>query len=213
MSVYRSEAFTLKTYSFAELHKLVVFLTRGYGKVRAVAHGAKHTRSRFGSSLELLTRVQLTFQQKENQDLAVIQQCEIIQAFPAYQLSLELNLYFNYFAELLLELSREHADSETLFRLTAATLGASHAIPPALLARYFELWALRVEGVLPPLEEGLPADLAVKTRQMMRLPPERLKDFSLHPSENDTLEAYAGRLIEEHLERSLKTRRMLKQLL
>jgi hypothetical protein len=213
MSVYRSEAFTLKTYSFAELHKLVVFLTRNYGKVRAVAHGAKHTRSRFGSSLELLTRVRLTFQLKENQELAVLQECEIVQAFPAYRLSLELNLYFNYFAELLMEFSREHAESETLFRLTAATLGASHTVSPALLARYFELWALRLEGVLPPLEEGLPPELAPRARQMMRLPPEGLQDFVLQPSENDSLEAYAGSLIEQHLERPLKTKRMLKQIL
>jgi DNA repair protein RecO len=213
MSVYRSEAFALKNYPFNELHKLVVFLTRHYGKVRAVAHGAKHIRSRFGSSLELLTRVQLTFQQKENQDLAVIQQCEIVQAFPAYRLSLEINLYFNYFAELLMEFSHEHAESETLFRLTAATLEACHSVSPTLLARYFELWTLRLEGVLPPVEEGLPAELAVKARQMMRLPPGDLHTFSLETSENEALETYAGRLIEHHLERPLKTRRMLKQML
>ncbi len=213
MSVYQTEAFTLRTYPYAEIHKVVVFLTRDYGIVRGMAHGAKHSRSRFGSALEPLTQLRLTFQLRANQDLAVIQQTEIIRAFPAYRLSWEVNLHFSYFAELLSEFGNEQEPSEKLFRLTAAVLDACARIPIRMLARYFELWLLKLEGILPGLDQRLPAALAEKATAMMKLPPSQLDEVTLESEELDQLERFSQNLIEGHLEKALKTRKMLRELL
>jgi DNA repair protein RecO (recombination protein O) len=213
MSGHQSEALTLRTYPYAESHKIAVFLTRDFGKVRGVAYGAQKAKGRFSGALEPLTHVRLTFSQKENQDLASIKNCEIVKAFTAYQLSLEVNLHFSYFAELLVEFSREQEESELLFRLSLTVLEATQEVPIDLLARYFELWLLKLEGVLPSLPEKLPPALAEKVYAMMKVPAGELDRVELSGKENRRLESLSNQLIEYHLEKRLKTKKMLKQLL
>ncbi len=212
MNVHQSEALTLKTYPFAEANRIVVYLTRNYGQLRGVAHGARKPKSRFGSSLELLTHSKIVFYRKEHQELAVIQSAEIIKAYPSYELSWEVNLHFNYFAELLLEFSREEEESENLFRLGLAVLEACSSVPISILARYFELWLLKLEGVLPDLDRTFPG-VAEKVRGMMRVHPTDLAGFALSAEESKSLERLAGSLIESHLEKRLKSRALLNQLL
>ena len=213
MSVHQSEALTLRTYPYSESHKIAVFLTRDFGKVRGVAHGAIKPRSRFSGSLEPLTHIRLTFSRKEHRELAVIKNCEIVEAFPAYQLSWEVNLYFSYFAELLVEFSKEEEASELLFRLSLAVLKASQELPIDLLARYFELWILRLEGVLPPLDQKLSPELALKVSGMMKLQATELETVELSPEECKRLESLCSELVEYHLEKRLKTRKFLRELL
>ncbi|MFQ5928456.1 MAG: DNA repair protein RecO [Acidobacteriota bacterium] len=213
MNVHQSEALTLRTYPYAETHKIAVFLTRIFGKVRGVAHGAQGGKSRFGSSLEPLTHLRLSFSRKENQELAVIQSCEIIRALPAYQLTWEVNLHFSYFVELLTEFSKEQEESKMLFRLSLAVLQASRKAPIDLVARYFELWLLKLEGVLPGLEGKLPSALAAKTQDMMKLHPTQLHTINFSPAQSERLESLCGELVEYHLEKQLKTRKLLRELL
>lgn len=214
MSVFQSEAVTLRTYPYSEVHKIVVFLTRAHGLVRGIAHGAKKSsRNRFGGSLEPMTHVLATFSRKQNQDLAVVQECEIIRAFPAYQLSFEVNLHFGYFCELLQEVANEDEEAENLFRLILAVLGEIDKRPIELLARYLDLWVLRLEGVLPDLAELLPRELADKTSQLLKVHPSKLEPDTLSAGELKRLSRVAGGLLESHLEKRLKTRPMLDDLL
>ena len=213
MSGYQSEALTLRTYPYAESHKIAVFLTRSFGKVRGVAYGAQKAKGRFSGALEPLTHLRLTFSRKENQELASLKNCEILKVFPGYQLSLEVNLHFSYFAELLVEFSREEEESELLFRLSLAVLEATQKISIDRVARYFELWLLKLEGVLPSLEAKLPPTLAEKVYAMTKIPAAELETVQLSGEENRRLESLSGQLIEYHLEKRLKTKKMLKELL
>lgn len=213
MNTHQSEALTLRTYPYAESDKIVVFLTRDFGKVRGMAHGAKKSKSRFGSSLELLTHVQVTFYQKEHQELAVVQSCDIIRAFPAYQLKWEVNLHFSYFAELLFEFASEQEESENLFRLALAVLEASQKVDVEVLARYFELWLMKIEGILPQLDKRIPKELVAKTIALMKLRPGDIPTMTFTSAEVKKLERLTGDLLEYHLEKPLKTRKMLKELL
>ena len=52
MPVYRDEAIVLRTHNLGEADRIVTLLTRGRGKVRAVAKGVRRTTSRFGARLE-----------------------------------------------------------------------------------------------------------------------------------------------------------------
>ncbi|MEE8349576.1 MAG: DNA repair protein RecO [Acidobacteriota bacterium] len=213
MRVHQSEALTLRTYPFSESHKIAVFLTRTFGQVRGVAHGAQKPKGRFGGSLEPLTHVRLTFSRKEHRELVTIKNCEIVQAFPAFQFSWEMSLHFSYFAELLVEFSKEEEESELLFRLSIAVLKASQNIPINLLARYFELWILKLEGVLPPLETKLPPELVIKVGGMMKLQATELETVGLSSQECKRLESLCSELVEYHLEKRLKTRKLLRELL
>ena len=211
--VQSTEAITLRSYAFAEANKIVVFLTRETGILRGVAYGAKKSRSRFGASLEPMTHVRVSLKRKEHQELAVIQNCEIIRALPAYELSWEQNLHFAYFAELLVEFGHEQVESEKLFRLTLAVLGAVEEVSVTLLARYFEFWLLRLEGVLPALDQLLPEGLAASTKAMLKLHPSKLDDIDLSEGDIGQLETTTQRLIEYHLEKPLKALKVLKELL
>ena len=213
MSAHRSEALTLRTYPYAESHKIAVFLTRNFGKVRGVAYGAQKAKSRFAGSLEPLTQVRLSFSRRDHQELAAIDSCEILRAFPAVQVSWEVNLHFSYFAELLVEFSKEQENSELLFRLSLAVLEASQQVPIHHLTRYFELWLLKLEGVLPPLEGKLPSQLALKVYGLMKLRSTQLDTVQLSGEESKRLENLCSELIEYHLEKRLKTRKMMMEFL
>jgi len=212
MNQHQSEALTLRTYPYAESHKIVVFLTRSFGKLRGIAHGAKKPKSPFGASLETLTRVQVTFRRKEHQELAVIQNCDVIQVCPAYELSWEGNVHLGYFAELLQEFSREQEESENLFRLAVAMLDVIGKTRIEVLARYFEFWLLRLEGVLPRFEEKLPSELALKAVEMLKHHPSGLGSVTLTETELKRLASLSWKLIEYHLEKRPRSWKLLRGL-
>ncbi|MGH8920279.1 MAG: DNA repair protein RecO, partial [Actinomycetes bacterium] len=59
MALYREHGVVLRTHKLGEADRIVVLLTAGRGKVRAVAKGVRKTKSRFGSRLEPPTHVSL----------------------------------------------------------------------------------------------------------------------------------------------------------
>ena len=213
MSRHQSEALTLRTYPYAESHKIAVFFTRSFGKLRGIAHGARKSGGKFGGSLEPLNYVKLSFRRKEHQELAVIQSCDVLRVLSQGAPSWESTLYLSYFTELLQEFSREQEESERFFRLALAVLSAVDSVPAALLSRYLELWTLRLEGVLPDLDSELPHPVATRARALMRMPPASLKADCLTLEEDKTLARFSEKLIEYHLEKPLKTRKLLKELL
>ncbi|MEO8029014.1 MAG: recombination protein O N-terminal domain-containing protein, partial [Bryobacteraceae bacterium] len=56
-----SEAFVLRTYPFQEADLVVSFLTRDQGKLRGVAKRARRPKSNFGSGLERLSHIRMSF--------------------------------------------------------------------------------------------------------------------------------------------------------
>lgn len=149
MPLYTTEAIILRTYKLGEVDRIVVFLTRDRGKRRGVAPGARRLRSRFGGALEPLTRVGLTYFEREGRDLVSLNDAEPISS-PMMGHCRDGLGYAGYFAELIDEWAPEADPNETLYRLGSATVDALVAgalIEP--LARYFEYWLLRLQGVYP----------------------------------------------------------------
>ncbi|MEA2533320.1 MAG: repair protein RecO, partial [Actinomycetota bacterium] len=50
--LYKDEAVVLRTMRLGEADRIVTFVGRGQGKIRAVAKGVRKTKSRFGGRLE-----------------------------------------------------------------------------------------------------------------------------------------------------------------
>ena len=69
----------LRTYRLGEADRIVVLLTSGHGKVRAVAKGVRKTKSRFGSRLEPTSNVSLLMY--EGRELDIVSQAESIDHF------------------------------------------------------------------------------------------------------------------------------------
>ncbi|MGH3506722.1 MAG: DNA repair protein RecO, partial [Nocardioidaceae bacterium] len=61
MNLYRDEAVVLRTQKLGEADRIVTFLTRRHGRVRAVGKGVRRTRSKFGSRLEPFMQVDVQF--------------------------------------------------------------------------------------------------------------------------------------------------------
>ena len=158
MQAYTVEAIVLRTYRYGEADRIVVFLTEDRGKKRGVAKNATASRRRFGAALEPLTRGRATYVERERRDLVRLDRIEP-RATPlsaaagreADDATLVLG-HAAYFAELLDEWAPEDAPNERLFRLGAAmgdALGGGGSVEA--LARYFEYWLMRLEGVYPSL--------------------------------------------------------------
>ncbi len=69
----------LRTHKLGEADRIITFLTRGHGLVRAVGRGVRKTSSRFGGRLEPFMHVDL--QLAEGRSLDVITQVETLSAF------------------------------------------------------------------------------------------------------------------------------------
>src|SRR5512136_2329970 len=149
MPLYTTEAVILRTYKLGETDRIVVFLTRDRGKRRGVARGARRPRSRFAGALEPLTKVTVAYFEKERRELVSLNYAEAEQSPLAAPDPRALG-YVEYFAELLDEWAPDSDPNEKLYRLGASTVDACVAgVPIDSLARYFEFWVLRLQGVYP----------------------------------------------------------------
>lgn len=81
MPVYRDEGVVLRTQKLGEADRIVTLLTRGHGKIRAVAKGVRRTASKFGARLEpfMVADVQIY----EGRSLDIISQAESLGSYGA----------------------------------------------------------------------------------------------------------------------------------
>jgi DNA repair protein RecO (recombination protein O) len=210
--LHTADALVLRTYKLAEVDRIVVFLTRDRGKKRGVAKGARRTRSRFAGALEPMTEVRVAYFEKERRELVGINYAEPVRS-PLTLIAGDALGYVGYFAELLDEWAQEADADERLFRLGASMVEAMGAgVPVEPLARYFEYWLLRLQGLYPEsggtLSEGALTFLAASRG----LPPRRADEL---PADRDVLaelEAVHRRLIAMHLEKTLKSDRVIREM-
>ncbi len=250
MPVYTSEALVLRTYKLGEADRIVVFLTKDRGKKRGVAKGARRPRSRFTAALEPMTRAAVAYYERELRDLVRINyvepQCSPLQAAERVDRSESALGHVGYFAELIDEWAPEaHAD-ERLYRLGASIIEAlASGVPVAPLARYFEFWLLRLQGVYPtlsacpecsgPFDGGaampprehqfvcrrcappaggtiVSVDALKFLRAASAAAPDALPSIPLDAAASRELETAHRRLINVHLEKELKSTRVLRAL-
>jgi DNA repair protein RecO (recombination protein O) len=159
MRVHSSDALVLRTYRYGEADCIVVFLTADRGKKRGVAKNASKSRRRFGAALEPFTRGQVAYAEREHRDLVRLDRVEPRRSplsaatGRADAEGAQVLGQAAYFAELLDEWAPEGQVNERLFRLGAA-VGDALCLGGSVdaLARYFEYWLLRLEGVYPALD-------------------------------------------------------------
>ncbi len=158
MRTYISDALVLRTYRYGEADRIVVFLTEDRGKKRGVAKNATTSRRRFGAALEPLTLGRVAYVERETRELVRVDRIEpkmtALKAAAGRPVGEGAQVlgHAAYFAELIDEWSPECAPNERLFRLGAAMSDALCRTGSIdALARYFEYWLLKLEGVYPAL--------------------------------------------------------------
>jgi len=153
MAVFETEALILRSYNLAEADKIVVCLSRSAGLIRGVAKGCRKLKNRFGAALEPFTVVNLTYYEKENQELVSFRQVEILKSRFNLSSNAAILTGFSYMGDLLIDFSPPHQAHDNLFRMALACFEAASETPDDLDAvlRYFEIWLLKLEGFLPDL--------------------------------------------------------------
>lgn len=120
--------------------------------------------------------------------------------------------YVGYFAELIDEWAQEADPNETLFRLGASMVEAmADGVPIDPLARYFEYWLLRLQGVYET-DPRLSGDARAFLGAARALSPFALAGVAVSRGALRELEAAHRSLIAEHLEKDLKSARVLREM-
>jgi DNA repair protein RecO (recombination protein O) len=151
MAVLTSEAVVLRTWPVHEADLIVSFFTRDYGKVRGVAKSALKSRRRFGGALEPMTQARAWFAERPRQELARLDQLEVVRSPLALAVDATRLTVLSFYAEVLDEALPDHDPQETIFRLLASVLEQTTVEQPWMPLTYFALWMTRLLGVLPDL--------------------------------------------------------------
>jgi len=215
--LYTADALILRTYKLGEADRIVVFLTRDRGKKRGVAKGARRPRSRFAAALEPMTEARVAYFEKERRELVGLNYAEPVRS----PLTLAMRSdgppealgYIGYFAELLDEWAQEADADDRLYRLGASmleALGAGAPVEP--LARYFEYWLLRLQGVYPEARGTLSGDAMAFLAASRSVTPQQVGEVPASRRALQELEQVHRGLITMHLEKTLKSERVLRDL-
>src|SRR5229473_1478305 len=150
MPARETEAIILKTFPLGEADRLVSFLGRTSGRLRGVAAGARRLKNRYGSTLEVLSHVQIWYVEKETRDLVRIQQCEMLESFHRAQSDYELSTGLAVVSETAELVLPEHESAEPMFRLILLTAREVERTGKwEVPLSYFAFWAVRLGGWLP----------------------------------------------------------------
>jgi DNA repair protein RecO (recombination protein O) len=247
MPTYEAEAVVLRQYSLSDSDRIIIFVTREYGKIRAVAQGVKRLQSRIAGCLEPLNHIRLEFFAKEGRELHQVRQAELIHAYLGKAPTLSRIYAFSYFAEIANEIVQDNQPNQPQFRLLLASMEAGERNPAnQALVRYYEIWSLKLSGLLPNyaycsncgkcvkddgffawLESGqarcegcaqgrglrIGPAAAAALEGMAKLGPGQFMANAFTRDAAVEIERLSQRLLGLHLERELKSYRMLREVL
>jgi len=84
MSTLVTEAIVLHTFDYLETSRIVRLMTRDAGIQSVIARGARNSRKRFGSSLDLFAQGTAEIQMREHRELQVLLSFEVSRGRPQY---------------------------------------------------------------------------------------------------------------------------------
>jgi DNA repair protein RecO (recombination protein O) len=211
MPLHTSDALVLRTYKLGEADRIVVFLTADRGKKRGVAERARRPRSRFVGALEPLTHVRVAYFEREHRELVGLNYAEMV-ASPLVAASPEALGYSHYFAELIDEWAADADADERLFRLGVSALEALlGGAPVEALARYFECWLLKLQGVYP-LDPRMSPGAAAFVDGARGVAPRHVETLGASSDVLRELELLHRKLITSHLDREPRSLRVIKDM-
>jgi DNA repair protein RecO (recombination protein O) len=154
MPAKETEAIILKTFPLGEADRLVSFFGRSSGRVRGVAGGARRLKNHYGSTLEVLSHVQIWYVEKETRDLVRIQQCDLLESFHKSQSDYALSTGLAVVSEVSELVLPEHEAAESMFRLILLVArGIERSANWLWPVTYFAFWTVKLGGWLPRFDQ------------------------------------------------------------
>jgi DNA repair protein RecO (recombination protein O) len=152
MAVKRSKAIVIGHYPLGETDRIVIFLTRDYGKIRAVAKGARKIKSRLCGRLEILIYGDLLYYERTGKDLHNVNSFDTVEPFQILREDFLKMAYCSYIAELIQRaVSEEETDPETFDLMLNVMTAMVESNDPEIIVRAFEIRLLERMGLSPKL--------------------------------------------------------------
>jgi len=149
--LYKTEGIVLKSMEYEEADKIVTIFTKDYGKITAIAKGVRKTKSKFGSSLEILTHSVFLLYKGRNID--IVSQTEILESFfstskEVFKFAFAVNC-----VEVVNKLTEEREINIGLFNLLKKVLHYLRVSnDPKLLTLSFKWQTMSILGYRPSLD-------------------------------------------------------------
>ncbi len=152
MPTYRDEAVVLRTHKLGEADRIVTMLTKGHGKVRAVAKGVRRTASKFGSRLEPFMVADVQFYLGKSLD--TVNQAETLGSYGS-EIVADYQLYTA--ANVMVEIADRLTDSEAAPQQYLLLVGGLRSLsrgehPATLTLNSYLLRALSIAGWAPSFD-------------------------------------------------------------
>ena len=152
MALCKAEAITIRLTDYSETSQVVAFYTREFGRLAALAKGAKRPRNNFEGRLDLLCHDHIVFARKTHTTLHILTECKLLDRFMGLRADVARLYAALYAAELVREMTPLEESQPPIFDLLLATirsLSNGEGVDLALLL--FEVRLLALTGYAPAL--------------------------------------------------------------
>ncbi len=120
--ITKNEAIILRKTKYSDSSLIVQLYTKSNGKISTLLKGARSAKSKIGSKIDLINHVEVVFYNKEERDLQLVTQVNLINHFQNIKEDLDKIKYASAVCELVLKLVPEHEPNDKLFRGTIKIL-------------------------------------------------------------------------------------------
>jgi len=153
MANYKTRGIIIRRSNFGEADRLLTIFTERFGKVKAIAKGARKQQSKLAGNLEPFCLTNFVI--AEGRNLDIVTEAEIINCFFKIRNNLKsVNSSF-YLAEVIDKLSEEREAHSDVFNLLLQTLEKINYLPDKIILPYFEINFLANIGYQPELYKCL----------------------------------------------------------
>ncbi|QBP40875.1 DNA repair protein RecO [Paenisporosarcina antarctica] len=148
----RVEGIVLKTQDYGESNKIVTLYSREFGKITAMARGAKKPASRLAAITQPFTYGSFLIQQ--GRGMGTMQQGEQIESYRHIREDIEATAYASFVVELINRAVEDSTPQPAIFNLLQQALHAiADEYDPEAIALFVEWKMLPVTGIYPTLHE------------------------------------------------------------
>ncbi|MBX2989963.1 MAG: DNA repair protein RecO [Bacteroidetes bacterium] len=161
--IVKTEGVVLSKMKYRDTSKILRLYTREFGKISVIAKGAREAKSKFRSALEPMNHVACVIYKKDNRDLQLLSQCDVVTPFRYLSEDMEKMRVGLSVVELADIASHAEERNEILFSLlvdvlqtvNAATKNAVYAL------YYFEMKMSAILGFDPQLESCVHCNVGI----------------------------------------------------
>lgn len=154
MPLVTTDAIVIGGHDLGEADRILVFYTKGRGKVRAVAEGARRIRSRFGGCLQLFTCGRLIYFERPNKTLHKVNEFAVVRGHQGLREDLDRIALASAAVEAVaLGVEDEQPVAGVYELLAEALILLEEGSRPALILQGYLLHLLRLLGYRPELFE------------------------------------------------------------